>query len=299
MSQISEPVAFREQHLPLGPHRLHVRMGGRESALPTVVLEAGGGSTLSVWREIEAGLAAHTRVLSYERASIGGSSGPVGSVQADAVAERLAALLQAAGVTGPVILAGHSLGGLYSRYFAATRPATVAGLVLLDPTPEDLHAPPVRWVPALLWLLHGIARLPPTQWLLPLLKRTPAERDTRRAEIRTLARPGHIRSLLAESHARSDIQAEVARVTGAADAPRLPTLVITAGDRPPAMPPDMSRDILRNHERVAAAGLPPHSRHLSIADANHMSLLKDPRHGAAVAAQILDFARQITGASAA
>lgn len=294
MNSSLEPAVFQEQMLPLGPHSLHARMGGRASALPTVVLEAGGGSTLPVWRAVEAGLAAHTRVLSYERASIGGSRGPVGSVQAPVVAERLAALLQAAGITGPVILVGHSLGGLYSRYYAATRPDSVAGLVLLDPTPEDLHAPPVRWVPALLWLLHGLARLPPVQGLLPLLKRTPAERDTRRAEIRTLAQPGHVRTLLAEMHARPAIQAEVARVTGAADAPRLPTLVISAGNRPPSMPPEMLRGVRRNHQLTAAAGLPPHSRHLCIEDATHMSLLTDAQHGASVAAQVLDFARQIT-----
>ena len=49
----------------------------------------------------------------------------------------LHAALQAAQVEPPYLLVGQSQGALFSRLFAATYPAEVAGLLLLDPWPED------------------------------------------------------------------------------------------------------------------------------------------------------------------
>ena len=49
----------------------------------------------------------------------------------------LHALLEAAGVPGPYVLAGHSLGGLFVRLYAAAHPDEVAGLVLVDPSHEE------------------------------------------------------------------------------------------------------------------------------------------------------------------
>src|SRR3546814_6956504 len=118
------------RHLMVCDCQLNFRTVGVAGHLPTIVLEAGGGSILPAWGPLEQALAPHAQVLSYERAGIGESSGPVGSVQASAVSQRLESLLKAAGIRTPVILAGHSLGGLYMRYFAATRPDLVAGLVL-------------------------------------------------------------------------------------------------------------------------------------------------------------------------
>jgi pimeloyl-ACP methyl ester carboxylesterase len=51
-----------------------------------------------------------------------------------AVAE-LHALLANGGVVGPLVLVGHSNGGLRTVLYAATYPGDVAGLVLVDPTP--------------------------------------------------------------------------------------------------------------------------------------------------------------------
>jgi pimeloyl-ACP methyl ester carboxylesterase len=45
--------------------------------------------------------------------------------------------LQAAQVEPPYLLVGQSYGALFSRLFAATYPDEVAGLLLLDPWPED------------------------------------------------------------------------------------------------------------------------------------------------------------------
>src|SRR3546814_15383905 len=94
-----------ERHLRVGDCQLHVRTAGVAGHLPTIVLEAGGGSILPAWGPLEQALAPHAQVLSYERAGIGESSGPVGSVQASAVSQRLETLLKTAGIRTPGLLA--------------------------------------------------------------------------------------------------------------------------------------------------------------------------------------------------
>jgi pimeloyl-ACP methyl ester carboxylesterase len=53
--------------------------------------------------------------------------------------EDLHALLHAAGVPGPYVLAGHSLGGLLVQLYASTYPQDVVGLVLIDALPDQLR----------------------------------------------------------------------------------------------------------------------------------------------------------------
>jgi pimeloyl-ACP methyl ester carboxylesterase len=52
--------------------------------------------------------------------------------------EELRALLAAAGIRGPYVLAGASFGGLNAQLFAAEHPRDVAGLVLVDAVHPDL-----------------------------------------------------------------------------------------------------------------------------------------------------------------
>jgi pimeloyl-ACP methyl ester carboxylesterase len=68
------------------------------------------------------------------------------------IARELAELLDRSGLTAPVILVGASLGGLNVRLFASQYAERVAGLVLVDATPEDQLDPVptlARFVPLL------------------------------------------------------------------------------------------------------------------------------------------------------
>ena len=73
-----------------------------------------------------------TRVCSYDRAGMGWSDTLPPPRDADHVAAELHGLLEAADVNGPIVLMGHSRGGLFIRDYATRYPAEVAGLVFLD-----------------------------------------------------------------------------------------------------------------------------------------------------------------------
>ena len=78
------------------------------------------------------------RVCAYNRAGIDGSS--PGPMPRDAVAivSDLEKLIRQAELRPPFILVGHSLGGLTVRLFARRNLAAVAGIVLVDPSSEDM-----------------------------------------------------------------------------------------------------------------------------------------------------------------
>jgi len=121
-----------------GGPKLRMLIAGRGDA--TVVFEAGAGSPLDEWARIQPRVSRFARTVSYDRAGNGLSDkGPVPR-DASRIAAELHAALQNARLTPPYILAGHSLGGPYIRLYAALYPQEVAGLVLVDPTQEELIA---------------------------------------------------------------------------------------------------------------------------------------------------------------
>jgi pimeloyl-ACP methyl ester carboxylesterase len=120
----------------IGERSLYLDCQG--SGSPTVMLE--GGIT-SDWATVQAEAAKFTRVCSYDRPDSPGSrSDPTASRTAQEVVDDLQALLTAAGETGPYVLVGHSMGGLYVQLYAYQHPDAVAGLVLVDPTSEEFSA---------------------------------------------------------------------------------------------------------------------------------------------------------------
>jgi pimeloyl-ACP methyl ester carboxylesterase len=102
------------------------------------VLEAGLGepaSNMAGW--IAPAVARDTQVCVYDRAGLGWSEPATGAQDGLAVATDLHTLRDRAHVAGPYVLVGHSTGGVYMRVFAAEFPEQVAGMVLLDSTPND------------------------------------------------------------------------------------------------------------------------------------------------------------------
>jgi pimeloyl-ACP methyl ester carboxylesterase len=121
-----------------GPHRIEATVFG--SGTPTVVIEPAYGGQAAAWQTIAERLAAQTSVIAYDRAPYGASGPARDRRTAGDIAADLDAVLRQLGVTGPIVLVGHSIGGVYSRAFAARHPDRVAGMVLVDSSHEGQWA---------------------------------------------------------------------------------------------------------------------------------------------------------------
>lgn len=118
-------------------HRMHIYCTGNGS--PTIILEAGAYSFSSEWYWVQKQLATTNRVCSYDRAGNGWSAPVAGARDGLTLVHELHSLLAAANISGPYILAGHSLGGLLNRIYATQYPGEVLGMVLVD------SAVPITW----------------------------------------------------------------------------------------------------------------------------------------------------------
>ncbi|MFB7090301.1 alpha/beta fold hydrolase [Streptomyces sp. NPDC056296] len=114
--------------------RLHWTVTG--SGEHTVLLEAGIGASSSAWRLVEEPLTAFARVLTYDRAGYGTATVKSTSVE-DALLD-LETVLEQSATTGPLVLVGHSWGGVLMRLFCARHPERAAALLLVDATHEGM-----------------------------------------------------------------------------------------------------------------------------------------------------------------
>jgi len=119
----------------VGGYRLYLQCIGAGS--PTVVLEAGLGSPSEVWGLVQPGVARFTRVCAYDRAGVGGSDAGPRPRTSGTIVAALHTLLRRAGVGGPYVLVGHSIGGFHARLYAHRYPREVAGMVLVDASHPD------------------------------------------------------------------------------------------------------------------------------------------------------------------
>lgn len=110
--------------------RMHLYCSGAGS--PTLVLESGRGDDFLGWGKVQPALSRATRVCSYDRAGFGWSAPQPGLRDAAHIASQLHELLQQAAIEGPLVLMGHSAGGIYIRAYATRYPHDVAGLVFVD-----------------------------------------------------------------------------------------------------------------------------------------------------------------------
>lgn len=253
--------------MPAGPH------GPR----PLIVCEHGAFGCAADWAVVQERLAARgLRSLAYDRAGLGHSEPGPEPRDGTAINADLEALLRALGEAEPVVLVGHSMGGLFVRLFALTRPERVLGLVLVDAmTPDVIRLPggaaAVAGFSGLLRLAHVAGRgglMVPVSWVTGnLIGLTGAAAAEKR---RIHASSPHARGAAAEVAAWP----ATSELAGAGELPAsLPVAVVTAG-------------ALRGRNPLKALQAKPAERsgfgHVEhVAGCNHASLL-GPRYADAV-----------------
>ena len=114
----------------VGGYKMHLYCTGEGS--PTIVLDAGLGNDSLIWANAQPELSKITQVCSYDRSGFGWSEARPEPRDAKRLNDELHGLLSAAGVTGPIVLMGHSISGLYIRDYAARYPQNLLGLVFVD-----------------------------------------------------------------------------------------------------------------------------------------------------------------------
>jgi len=114
----------------VGGFKMHINCMGAGS--PTVILEAMSGGASPYWGWVQPEIAKKTRVCSYDRAGFYWSESDPEPQSLARTVRNLHTLLENANISGPYVLVGHSIGGVYMRQFAADYPDDVVGVVLLD-----------------------------------------------------------------------------------------------------------------------------------------------------------------------
>jgi pimeloyl-ACP methyl ester carboxylesterase len=124
-----------------------VDIGGRTLNLycsgegnPTVIFESGGHTAGYSWIDIQPEVAKFTRACWYDRAGYGWSDAGPSPRTFKSIASDLHALLRAAAVPGPYVLAGATAGAFHVRVYNELYPSEVAGAVLIRATDPDVFA---------------------------------------------------------------------------------------------------------------------------------------------------------------
>ncbi len=128
-----------------------------QDSLPVIFLN-GFRMPLSSWVQVALPIAQKHQVLLYNRFGVEGSDKASLPQNGKQVVDDLQALCLALGLRTPMVLVGHSLGGLFAQLLVRSSPQQVAGLVLVDsPHPLEIAAQknfaPPKW---LMWLNRTI-----------------------------------------------------------------------------------------------------------------------------------------------
>ena len=253
----------------VGGHSLHINCVGQGS--PTVVLDAAAGGMSAQWVRVQREVSGTTRVCAYDRAGMGWSEGGPEPQDADRVAGELHALLDGAGVEGPYVLAGHSLGGLYAQAYAARYPGEVAGVALVESShPEQFERlPEVRESYEQTWRLFAVAPWLARIGVVRLFNLNPAPPpelpERQRAQLDALSPSTRQISATADEFSATPLAPTSDQARGLRGLGGKPLSVVSAGTQSSAW--------LGLQDELAA--LSSNSRHRVVDGATHASVLYD------------------------
>lgn len=114
---------------------------------PVVFLLHGGGDSVKKLADFQKTLGKDERVCSYDRLGAGASDKPGGPQTLESTGKVLTGVIDQVAGDSPVVLAGHSLGGVIAGRYAPDHQDRVAGLVLMDATSPTQEADLTEGIP--------------------------------------------------------------------------------------------------------------------------------------------------------
>lgn len=258
----------------IGDSSLHYRLLGE--GRPLVLLEQGPGATSLDWALLAPQLAEVTGVLIYDRAGLAWSGDAHGRRIASRLARERHELIAYLAGAEPVIIVGHSGGGLFARTHCHLYPEDIAALVLIDSSHEK-QLDVTRGARANLGRQRMVLRI--AYWAsqfgaIELLRSWREESvlpeamgalpsSARRALSRFFASPRHWSGVLAEFTVLEESAEELAQLAQARDLGSLPLVVLTGGESNSAQHDiwlELQRDLASRSDRA---------EHIVVAGAGH------------------------------
>jgi pimeloyl-ACP methyl ester carboxylesterase len=258
-------------HVDAGPHRISVSVTGDGG--PAVVIEPAFGGNAQSWQPFAEALGEHTTVVTYDRAAYGTSSRAMDRRTPQDIARDLHGVLNAIGIEQPVVLVGHSTGGVCMRAFAALYPEQVAGMVLIDSSHEAQEQVLRGTLPWKARLLEALT--------VPLLVSVP----------RNIRNGADRRSIIREFQSIKRLTA-ADQPLAAADLGDLPLVVLTRAPGTDGTPPEHWRRWHGLHEDLAR--LSANSRHDITDHPGHYIHKTEPELVSAAIRDVLHSARTQT-----
>lgn len=125
------------QLITINDRKIEVAQKG-ENGVPIFILP-GMGCSFEEWFRVSEALSTTNKMIMFHRPGSGESEIGDEERTTKANAEEMKHLMEKLEIVDPVILVGHSYGGLCAQHFSKLYPEKVKGLLLIDSTSEDLE----------------------------------------------------------------------------------------------------------------------------------------------------------------
>jgi pimeloyl-ACP methyl ester carboxylesterase len=128
--------------VPLPSGSIHGCLSGKGT--DTIVLAAGAALTSSTWAPVVEALQDDARLLAFDRPGLGQSASSLLPRTPTQIAREIHRLIGAMEIDGPLILVGHSMGGVHMLRYASLYPEGVQAVLTLDTPPPGFEGARLR-----------------------------------------------------------------------------------------------------------------------------------------------------------